>query len=116
VTNLERGTSVERLSEENALYEERQAAPMPRKEPGPSVKDKEMYEALREEGASKEKAARISNAAAASSRSDVGRRGGLAGDYEEWSKDDLVRRARELGIAGRSRMKKDELIHALRNH
>ena len=75
-----------------------------------------MYEALREDGASKEKAARISNAAAASSRSDVGRRGGLAGDYEGWSKDALMDRARELGIEGRSKMKKAGLIHALRNH
>jgi hypothetical protein len=89
---------------------------MPRKEPGPSVKDKKMYEALREDGASKEKAARISNAAAASSRSEVGRRGGFAGDYEDWSKDDLMKRARELGIEGRSKMDKGELIHALRNH
>ena len=89
---------------------------MPRKEPGPSVKDPEMYEALREDGASKEKAARISNAAAASSRSEVGRRGGLAGDYEDWSKKDLMGRARELGVQGRSRMDKSSLIRALRNH
>jgi hypothetical protein len=89
---------------------------MPRRDPGPSVKDKELYEALREDGASKEKAARISNAAAASSRSEVGRRGGVAGDYEDWSKDDLMKRARELGIVGRSKMDKAGLIHALRNH
>jgi hypothetical protein len=74
-----------------------------------------MYEALRDDGASKEKAARISNAAAATSRSEVGRRGGRAGDYEEWSKADLLRRARDLEIEGRSTMNKDELIHALRN-
>jgi hypothetical protein len=89
---------------------------MPRKGPGPSVKDKEMYEALRDDGASKEKAARISNAAAASSRSEVGRRGARAGDYEGWSKEDLLVRARDLGIAGRSKMSKGELIQALRNH
>ena len=75
---------------------------MPRKRPGPSVKDKQMYEALRDDGASKEKAARISNAAAASSRSEVGRRGGRAGD-EDWSKEALLVRARDLEIAGRSR-------------
>lgn len=89
---------------------------MPRRGPGPSVKDKEMYEALRDDGASKEKAARISNAAAASSRSEVGRRGGRAGDYEDWSKEDLLGRARDLEIAGRSKMSKGELIQALRNH
>jgi len=75
-----------------------------------------MYEALRDDGASKEKAARISNAAAASSRSEVGRRGGRAGDYEDWSKEDLLVRARDLGIPGRSKMSRGELIQALRNH
>jgi Rho termination factor, N-terminal domain len=89
---------------------------MPRTEPGPSVKDKKMYEALRNDGASKQKAARISNAAAATSRSEVGRRGGLAGDYEDWRKKDLAERARDLEIEGRSKMNKDELIQALRNH
>ena len=87
-----------------------------RKDPGPSVKDDELYEKLRDEGNSKEKAARIANAAANSSRSEVGRRGGSSPAYEDWSKDDLVGRARELGIEGRSSMSKDELIDALRNH
>jgi hypothetical protein len=89
---------------------------MPRREPGPSVKDKEMYEALRDDGASKEKAARVANAAARSSRSQVGRKGGRSGDYEDWSKDDLMERARAIGIEGRSRMSKSELVEALRNH
>jgi len=80
------------------------------------VKDKEMYEALRDDGASKEKAARIANAAARTSRSEVGRKGAKAGDYDEWSKDQLMGRAREIGIEGRSRMTKGELIEALRNH
>jgi len=89
---------------------------MPRKDPGPSVKDKKMYEALREDGASKEKAARISNAAAASSRSKVGRKGGRAGDYDDMTKDQLMQRARDVGVKGRSRMSKKELVSALRNH
>ncbi len=89
---------------------------MPRRDPGPSVKDPEMYEALRDEGASKEKAARISNAAAGSSRSTVGRKGGNAENYEDRTKDELLKRARELGIDGRSRMSKAQLIDALRNH
>jgi hypothetical protein len=89
---------------------------MPRRDPGPSVKDKKMYESLRDDGASKEKAARIANAAAKSSRSEVGRKGGKAGDYDEGSKDKLMNRAREIGIEGRSRMTKSELIEALRNH
>ena len=87
-----------------------------RKTPGPSVKDPELYEALRDDGASKEKAARIATAAARSSRSEMGRRGGHAEDYEDRTKDELLQRARELGIRGRSRMTKAELVDALRNH
>lgn len=85
-------------------------------DPGPSVKDEELYEELRDEGNSKEKAARIANAAAASSRSEVGRKGGQAGSYEDWTVDELQDRAREIGIDGRSSMTKDELIEALRRH
>jgi hypothetical protein len=75
-----------------------------------------MYEALRDDGASKEKAARISNAAAASSRSKVGRKGGRAGDYDDMTKEQLMQRARDVGIKGRSKMSKKELVSALRNH
>lgn len=80
------------------------------KEHGPSVKDDKVYEALREDGASKEKAARIANAEGAS------KKGGTSSPYEEWTKDDLYDRAREIGIEGRSDMTKDELIEALRQH
>ena len=89
---------------------------MPTRKPGPSVKDPEMYEALRDDGASKEKAARISNAAANSSRRSVGAKGGHSGDYEDWTKKDLQQRARQIGISGRSSMSKAELIEALRHH
>ena len=85
---------------------------MPGKNPGPSVKDPEQYEALRDQGASKEKAARIAN----TDRNEAGKRGGESGSYEDWSKDDLEQRARKIGIEGRSDMSKDELIDALRNH
>jgi hypothetical protein len=85
---------------------------MPERTPGPSVKDPEQYEALRDQGASKEKAARIAN----TGRKTAGRRGGQSGSYEDWSKEDLEERAREIGIEGRSKMSKDELIDALRNH
>lgn len=85
-------------------------------DPGPSVKDPEMYEALRQDGASKEKAARISNAAANTSRSEVGSKGGESGSYEDWTVDELHKRAAEIGIDGRSKMNKDELIKALRTH
>lgn len=84
--------------------------------PGSSVKKPKMYEDLRDEGASKEKAARISNAAANRGASSVAKKGGEAGSYDEWSVDDLRKRAKELGISGYSGKKKSELITMLRNH
>ena len=84
------------------------------KDHGPSIKDDETYEALREQGASKEKAARIANAQA-SDDMDPGTKGGKAPPYEEWTKDDLYARAQELDVDGRSSMTKDELIDALRD-
>jgi hypothetical protein len=86
------------------------------KDHGSQIKDDEQYEALREEGASKEKAARIANASAGSSRSEIGSRGGHAENYEDRTKEELEDRAAELGIEGRSKMDKGELIDALRNH
>jgi hypothetical protein len=84
--------------------------------PNSSIKDEKQYEALRRQGASKEKAARIANASAASSRSETGRKGGDSGSYDDWSKQELMARAREIGIDGRSSMTKDQLIDALRDH
>ena len=82
------------------------------KDHGPSVKDDKQYEALREQGESKEKAARIAN----SNTKSTAKKGGKAPSYDEWTKDDLEHRAKEIGIEGRSDMNKDELIKALRNH
>ncbi|MCB0963378.1 MAG: Rho termination factor [Acidimicrobiales bacterium] len=84
---------------------------MPGRDPGPSVKDDEQYEALRRQGASKEKAARIAN----TDRSTAAERGGSSPPYEEWTKDDLYERAQELDVDGRSDMTKDQLIEALRD-
>ena len=84
--------------------------------PRAQIKDEKTYQALRREGNSEEKSARIANAAAGSSRSKVGRKGGKSPSYADWSKEDLVKRAREIGVKGRSTMTKAELVKALRNH
>ncbi|MDT0158308.1 Rho termination factor N-terminal domain-containing protein [Microbacterium sp. ARD32] len=89
---------------------------MPRGRGSNSLKDPDLYEELRDDGASKEKAARISNAAARDGRSEVGERGGEAEDYEDRTVDELKSRAKELGITGYSDKRKSELISMLRNH
>ncbi|OZE97036.1 DUF7218 family protein [Rhodococcoides fascians] len=82
----------------------------------PQLKDEDLYEKLREEGNSKEKAARISNAAANEGRSTIGAKGGESGSYEDWTVDELRSRAKELGIEGYSDLRKAELIDTLREH
>lgn len=77
-----------------------------------NVKDSERYEAMREDGMSKEKAARIANTPAKK----AGRRGGKAGDYEDWTKEELYDKAKDVGVEGRSHMNKKDLIHSLRSH
>lgn len=85
----------------------------------PRIKDEDTYEALRRKGESKEKAARIANARAQARRGerpDPSVKGGHSPAYESWNRDDLYAKAREVGIAGRSRMSKGALIEALRHH
>jgi hypothetical protein len=84
------------------------------KDHGAQIKDDKTYEELRKKGASKEKAARIANARAAGDQ--PSRTGGRHGPYEDWNKDRLYQKARTVGIKGRSRMTKTELIDALRTH
>ncbi|MEM1364952.1 MAG: Rho termination factor [Pseudomonadota bacterium] len=79
-----------------------------------SIKDEDTYDALREQGASKEKAARIANARAGGG--EPSKKGGEAANYEERTKEQLYERAQELDIEGRSDISKNELIDALRNH
>ena len=80
------------------------------------IKDKEVYEALREEGNSKEKSARIANAAHNKGRKNIGEKGGHSEKYEKWTMDELQDKAKEIGIEHRSDMNKEKLIDALRHH
>ena len=84
--------------------------------PRARIKDEETYQDLRKQGASKEKSALIANASARTSRHAVAAKGGRSPSYTDWSKTDLLQRAREIGIRGRSSMNKKQLIDALRNH
>lgn len=82
----------------------------------PQLKEPGLYDSLRADGASKEKAARISNAAANEGRSTISRRGGKAEDYEDRTVVELRKRAKELGLTGYSALRKKELIRMIRNH
>jgi Rho termination factor-like protein len=88
------------------------------KDHGPQVKNDEQYEALRDQGESKEKAARIANANSqgGGGSNPASKRGGKSSKYEDKSKDELLAQAKKVGIEGRSKMDKGELIDALRNH
>lgn len=83
--------------------------------PNPSIKNEKMYEDLRREGNSKQKSARIANAAAARGKSAVGKKGGKSGSYDDWTVADLKKRAKEIGLSGYSNLSKDKLISKIRN-
>ncbi|WP_031426065.1 Rho termination factor N-terminal domain-containing protein [Flavimarina sp. Hel_I_48] len=76
----------------------------------PSIKNEEQYDALLEKGYSQQKAARIANSP------NAGKKGGKAEDYEQRTKQELYDQAKKVGISGRSKMTKKELIDALRNN
>jgi hypothetical protein len=82
---------------------------MPGKKTTSRIKNEKQYEALRDQGYSKQKAARIANTP------DAGKKGGNSEKYEDRTKKDLQEKARQVGIKGRSKMSKGELISALRN-
>ncbi len=76
----------------------------------PQVKNEKQYEALKDQGMSKEKAARIANT------ENSGKKGGRSSKYEDRTKQELYKKAKEVGIGGRTKLSKKELIDALRNH
>ena len=78
--------------------------------PNPRIENEEQYQALRDKGYSKEKSARIANTP------NSGRKGGKSEKYENWTKEELYEQAKNVGIEGRSKMDKEELIQALRNN
>jgi hypothetical protein len=80
------------------------------KDHGPQIKDDKLYEELRKQGESKEKAARIANAKAAGTLDPKGT------NLEGRSKEELYDEAKTIGIEGRSDMSKDELVKAIRSH
>jgi len=83
---------------------------MPDKDPGPQIKDKDQYEALRDKGYSKQKSARIANSKGAEHR------GGKSKSYENQTKKEIYEEAKKVGIEGRSNMTKAQLMQALRNN
>ena len=83
--------------------------------PNPTIKNEKLYEDLRDQGNSKQKSARIANAAAARGASAVGRKGGKSGSYDDWTVSELKDRAKEIGLSGYSSLTKSKLIDKIRN-
>ena len=81
---------------------------------GTGVKDKALYKRLRNLGVSAKESARVANVGAKTSRKKAGQRGGAASSYASWKVPELRRRAKKVGIKGRSTMNKKQLIKALR--
>ena len=76
----------------------------------PQIKDPKLYEELLKQGNSTEKAARIANAHAAGTLKHN------SVHLEDRTRGELLEEAKRIGIPGRSKLKKTELIGAIRGH
>lgn len=74
----------------------------------PHIENEDQYEALRDKGYNKQTAARIANSDQHGQGSD------RPNAYEDWTKEELYKKAAELDLEGRSDMDKPALIAALR--
>jgi hypothetical protein len=82
-----------------------------------SIENDELHEEMmRVEGDSKDRAARMSNAAGVRGRASVRRNGYRSGSYDTWTVPELRKRAKELGLTGYSGLSKSDLIFELRAH
>ena len=79
-----------------------------------NVKDKALYKRLRNLGVSVKESARVANTSAKASRKKTSPHGGAATSYADWKVPQLRRRAKQVGIKGRSTMNKKQLVKALR--
>jgi hypothetical protein len=77
---------------------------------GAQIEDDRLYEGLLRQGNSKEKAARIANAKAAGTLEH------RSTHLEDRTKAQLLEEATKIGIEGRSKLTKPELVKAIRDH
>ncbi len=83
---------------------------MPKEKTKGRVKDRERYEKLKKKGMSKQKAARIAN----TPRKKAGKKGGKSEKYEDWKKEDLLKKAKKIGLDVKTSMTKKQIISKLR--
>ena len=84
------------------------------KKAGTGVKNKALYKRLRNLGVSTKESTRVANASAKTPSKKASQRGGAASSYANWKVPELRRRAKKVGIKGRSTMNKKQLVKALR--